>query len=289
MKRRIALLLVFTLALSLCGCGKSKAVKSVEKQISNIGNITLESETALSEAQKAYDSLTEEEKEKVENASLLEKSQDALVRMKEQAELACAKNAYKNIGAAWEIVEQMGENLYGVWQDVIYQPEAVQSEGIAYYVEKTGMSAEAFEEGIGHYIYLSKNGLQPRSEGDQWAVLTGAEDQYRGYSDEYVKTAGKEFLVGMTVVGFVFACEAEDIRLEVQTAMMDAESSMMKLRAEFADYPYSSALEEYRVAAMSLLNDCDSPRLSFAEYEEQLNGYREKASLAQSTLAPAFQ
>ena len=46
--------------LSLCACGKSKAVKSVEKSIASIGEVTLDSEAQITDARKAYDALSKE-------------------------------------------------------------------------------------------------------------------------------------------------------------------------------------------------------------------------------------
>lgn len=67
MKRIISLLLVLALCLPLCACGKSKAVSNVESLIGAIGEVTVDSEAALVEAEEAYKVLTEKEKEAVEN------------------------------------------------------------------------------------------------------------------------------------------------------------------------------------------------------------------------------
>lgn len=69
MKKRISAILVLALCVSLCGCGKSRQVQSVEEAISSLGKISLLSFEAIEEAEKMYDALSDEEKESVENIS----------------------------------------------------------------------------------------------------------------------------------------------------------------------------------------------------------------------------
>lgn len=78
MKRVISLFLALVLCVSLCACGKSKAVKEVETLIDTIGEVTVDSESSVVAAEKAYDTLTAEEKEKVENYAVLTEARAAL-------------------------------------------------------------------------------------------------------------------------------------------------------------------------------------------------------------------
>jgi hypothetical protein len=67
LKKLIGLFLVFILVLGLAGCGKSDEVKNVERQIEGLGTITIDSESVIIEAEQAYNALSEDEKERVEN------------------------------------------------------------------------------------------------------------------------------------------------------------------------------------------------------------------------------
>ena len=58
MKKRISAILVLALCVSLCGCGKSRQVQSVEEAISSLGKISLLSFEAIEEAEKMYDALS---------------------------------------------------------------------------------------------------------------------------------------------------------------------------------------------------------------------------------------
>lgn len=78
MKKIIALLLALAMCFSLCACGKSEAVTNVEGLIDAIGEVTSESESAITVAEEAYNALTEEEKAKVENYAVLNAAKERL-------------------------------------------------------------------------------------------------------------------------------------------------------------------------------------------------------------------
>ena len=67
MKKALSLLLALVMCLALCACGKSEAVLGCEKRIENLGEITLDSRSAIEYARIAYDSLSEKEQRKVGN------------------------------------------------------------------------------------------------------------------------------------------------------------------------------------------------------------------------------
>lgn len=66
MKKLTALLLVLVMCLSLCACGKSKAVIAAEELIASIGEVTDQSGAAIRKAEDAVAALSAEEKETVE-------------------------------------------------------------------------------------------------------------------------------------------------------------------------------------------------------------------------------
>lgn len=91
MKKTILLtILMVSMCFMLLGCGKSEAVKKVEELIDGIGEVTVDSEESIKEAEEAYNALTDKEKEKVENADQLTLKKEALeeciARAKEEEE-----------------------------------------------------------------------------------------------------------------------------------------------------------------------------------------------------------
>lgn len=78
MKKMISLLLVFTLCLSLCACGKSAEAKKVDEMILAIGEVTIDSVSAVDAAVEAYKALSDKDRESVENYAVLEIAQEEL-------------------------------------------------------------------------------------------------------------------------------------------------------------------------------------------------------------------
>lgn len=78
MKKILSLILAFAMCLSLCACGKSEEVKAVEEMITAIGTVSTESCDAITAAEEAYSALSPEDKEKVENYTVLTNAKTAL-------------------------------------------------------------------------------------------------------------------------------------------------------------------------------------------------------------------
>ncbi len=81
MKKALSLILAFVLCLSLCACGKSKEVKNVESLITAIGEITVDSGEQIASCRAAYDCLSEEDKQDVNNYDLLIKAEEKYAKI----------------------------------------------------------------------------------------------------------------------------------------------------------------------------------------------------------------
>ncbi len=71
MRKTISIVLIILLMLSLAACGKSKAAQAADELIAAIGEVTLDSGDAITEAEKAVDSLESKDREALENEALL--------------------------------------------------------------------------------------------------------------------------------------------------------------------------------------------------------------------------
>ena len=110
MKKVIAIFLtIFMSCLSLCSCGKSKAVKNVEDLIGSIGVVSADSEAAVAAAEKAYSELTEKEKETVENATVLTEAKKTLEIALQEKRL---EELYDAISGEWVNVYDMDHYLF---------------------------------------------------------------------------------------------------------------------------------------------------------------------------------
>lgn len=85
MKKIVALLLAVVMCFSLCGCGKSEAVKNVESMIDVIGEVMLDSEAVIVAAEESYNALSEEEQSNVENYAVLTSAREQLDIAKHEA------------------------------------------------------------------------------------------------------------------------------------------------------------------------------------------------------------
>ena len=114
MKKLMALMVALVLCLSLCACGKSAAVKETEAAIDEIGEVTLESKSAIEIAERKFDSLTDKEKEKVENRLILSEAEaeyERLIKEAAEAEIANLKNALATAEDKMSFVQKYAGNV----------------------------------------------------------------------------------------------------------------------------------------------------------------------------------
>ena len=101
MKKRHILILVLATSLLLCACGKSEAATAVDEQIAAIGEVTLESETAIAAAEAAVETLEEKDRNSLDNRNMLQTAReeyDRLVEEQQLAEIATVETAISSIG-----------------------------------------------------------------------------------------------------------------------------------------------------------------------------------------------
>lgn len=111
MKRVVSFVMATVLCLSLCACGKSEEVLAVEEKISSIGEVSIEKADMIQEVNQAYEALSAEEQEKVENFDVLQKSMDDLQNaMFEAIALQCGE---MNVGS-----NLVTNSVVEVWQNV---------------------------------------------------------------------------------------------------------------------------------------------------------------------------
>ena len=133
MKKVFILLLAFVMCLSLFACGKSSAVTAAEEAISKIGEVTLDSKEAIDAAKAAYDALEDDDKEKVENAYVL----DAAVKGFDALLSRCIPNTYIELPefainvpneGSWIVDDRDDFTAYNFWpSDEYYATEGFEA------------------------------------------------------------------------------------------------------------------------------------------------------------------
>lgn len=84
MRKALSVIVTVFVLLILIACGKSEMVKAAETAIDDIGSVTLESEDAIKTAESIFESLTDQEKEQVNNHNILVEAQNKYAEMVEE-------------------------------------------------------------------------------------------------------------------------------------------------------------------------------------------------------------
>lgn len=98
MKKAALLLLALVLALSLTACGKSEAAQAVDDMIAAIGEVTLDSEDLISEAEQAVENLGEEDRKQLDKTGDLEAARAAYEGLVLEQEIGEVQDAISSIG-----------------------------------------------------------------------------------------------------------------------------------------------------------------------------------------------
>lgn len=150
MKKWIALLLMLALCLALTGCGKSEEVKNVEAMIKGLGEITEESLESVFEARKAYDALSDEDKEKVKNIDKLKADFAACVEMHLPGNWVYDHGNYNNVTELYDRVDlSISDDLYA---------EGNNSSGPCF-VEDFRLNIDTGEFDHVYYLYFEEGAL----------------------------------------------------------------------------------------------------------------------------------
>lgn len=268
MKKVISLVLAIAMCLLLCACGKSEAVLKVEELISAIGEVSLESKSAIESAQEAFNALTEEEKAEVENYSVLVESHDAFKQLE-------AKEAYENIKAAWQIADHIGTGIYNVWHGWVWEKEEMSSKGLQFFADEASLSLEELLEGFAARDYVN---AQFAKTGVNWNDISEADKEF--YRDRIVKLFEKASKSGQyadmsdALWGTVYSFMLNGDTYAAQTLLESAKQGLKELPA---DYEYYSALKDFYTTTSALVDYCGSPSGSLDQYKVLLNDYRKEA------------
>ena len=125
MKKTIAILLALCLCVGLCACGRNseptETAKDTDAQkadelILAIGEVSLERESAILAAKAYYDTLTDDQKAKVENIAILESAIESIeaLKVEQQYTTAVSYEDAKNPMAAKVIYESLPQDYKDV-------------------------------------------------------------------------------------------------------------------------------------------------------------------------------
>lgn len=171
-KAFVALPVAMALALTLAGCTKSAAQEASES-IDAIGEVTLDSRSAIEQAREKYDALSDEEKGKVENSNVLE---DAT---KQYQELMVEKECFDLIDSSYPDF-QKAEAPFSLTAEASREASAAIADELERLssFDESSIANESFRTVFGDY----KSALQSQIDG-----LAGYPNDAEAYNSKYIE------------------------------------------------------------------------------------------------------
>ena len=265
MRKGLYLILALVMCLSLCACGKSKAVKAAEDAIVAIGEVTVDSGDAIANAEKLYDILTDAEKAGVENRLTLVDAREEFEALKGELVYKNAEEAYERLKNVAELCSDGMDAIYGAWYFGIYKADDTTDSSFCYEMslEVPGFTETELEEAA------SSRG-ESIGIGGELLIMAARSDWQ--YCLEIVE-------------------EAISIRGDyatINTYMEDAEKILQELTAEYDDYTYYPKLKDYYAAVKSYVEFFSSPSGSFNQLVSTINDYENGIRTLESDVSFLF-
>lgn len=251
MKKLIALFAALMLCLSLCACEngekggnskKSDLVKSAEEAIEAIGEVTIDSNDAVKNAEKLYEVLTDAEKEKVSNRLTLVEARESLDAILEEAIYANAKEAYEMLNAVADKCEAGMDDIYGAWYFGIYGSSTISS-------------SVAFDRLAAQTPNLSSSSLESAAKSlgiSKYNVVGNWQNCVYIAETAHSRNGDYDF---------------------VTEQLSEVENTLRELTGEYEDYTYYPKLKEYFSVVSSYADFFLSPTGSFSQLSDTINGY----------------
>ena len=254
MKKIFALVLVLSVCLSLCACGKSKAVKETEKAIDSIGEVSLSSADAIKNAEKLLSVLTDSEKENVDNRLTLVEAREAYDKLASEIIRQKAKASYEKLTEAADIAVTGVEDIYS-GANAGVQGARSSSLTMMYYM-KNSTSLDNLELSDA-YFALMKQGNADDSAASGVAVVLLAYDARGTFTQlDYLLNEG------LTIV--------------------------QELTSNYSDETYATKLQEYYTAISVCSDFFKNPTGTFSELESTVKAYKNNISTIQTSLGLLF-
>ena len=268
MKKIIAVALVVIMLLSLCACGKSEAIKAAEEAINSIGEVSLESEAAIENAEKLYNILTDSEKAEVSNRLTLVNAREAFEKLQDEQAEAQKKLIYENAKEAFEKLNKVAslcidgmDDIYSAWHFGIYTADDCTTSNIyAKLANETSFSSSELKEAAATFSGLSAD-LVAYFLVDDWQYCVFA-----------VKQA-------ITTRGDYDA---------VTNELAAAQAIMQELTTVYDDYTYYPELKKYYAAVSSYVEFYKNPTGSFGQLATTVDNYETSIRTHQSDLGFLF-
>ena len=154
-KQLISILLILTLMLSLCGCGMSKEAKAAQALIDAIGEVSLDSESAIVAAEEAVAALSDKDRERLTGLDTLKKARETFSELADADEVSKVEALIDAIGtvdadssAAIDAAKKAYEGLDDRLKDKVGNADLIGQAEAAYEQVRLTADAAAVEKAI---------------------------------------------------------------------------------------------------------------------------------------------
>ena len=158
-------------SLDLLGVGKDEKVDAVEKLINQIGIVTVDSQEIIEKATLAYEKLSDNEKERVENYSALISAEAYLAKLRPESAVENVINYIDEIGDVTiysEVAITTAEKAYIALSD--QQKKAVTN------AKKLDKALKEYYKLISPHLYMDQYAYSPLNTGSMYSIGTNYND-----------------------------------------------------------------------------------------------------------------
>lgn len=256
----------------------AKPISEAEDAIAAIGEVSLDSEEAIKQAEKYYGILTDSEKVNVSNRielvnareafdTLLEESEAASISDKAQAIYENAEAVYKKLNEVATLCCDGMDDIYGAWYFGIYKAD--DSTKSSFYSD---MSSET--------PHLTKQNLI-----DGANALWGGSDG-KDNSSLVAMMAMSDWQYCLNIAEYAISVQGDYDTISEN--MSEAEKLLQSLTKEYGDYEYYPKLKEYYSAVSSYVDFFKNPTGSFQQLSETVNQFENNIRTYQSDVGFLF-
>lgn len=181
-----------------------------------------------------------------------------------------SKVAYDYVDTAYEILEQMGSDIYEAWRLGIYDDDEIISKGIEHLATELSLSEDEIGRGIAYVIAVELGGFE-------WSSVTEDDIKLCIENDTLLFKAMEDDLFSICVEVVIGAYNANGKMEKVQTALNDAKTKMKELSENYSDYEHYPNLKGYYTTTDSFFEFCQKPAGSFEQIKDTINDYKNEA------------
>ena len=180
-----------------------------------------------------------------------------------------SKVAYDNIDIAYEIVEQIGSDIYDAWLLGIYDKEELIENGAEYLASELSLSEDEIRAGIGCTF--------AEAFGSSWVAMSEDSKQEFADSADIFFEYFEDEMFTFCVLSVKNAYEINGKTEEAQIALDAAKTNMKELSDKYSDYEHYPNLKGYYTTTSSFFDFCQNPTGSFEQVKDTINDYKNEA------------